>query len=309
MVSSTLGGAVWIVSGMAVVALSDNLLPLVSGRMSVWQFQALRAGMVVPLAVIFAIAIGQGMSLIGRSQRRLAERSLMATAALSFYFTAIPAVGITQAAAGLFTAPLWVVALSVLLFGESVGPRRILAGLIGFAGVVLVLEVGTAPVQPMALAAVAGGACYALSVIWTRRHCRNETAIAMATWQYSMFCLVGWLGLALLPAFGPLLAGVEGTAFATRPWVDMDAADWVIVFTIGTTGIVATGMMAQGYRMGESTVLCLFDFSFLLWAPFFAWWLWGDGVSLRAVAGMGMIGLAGSLAIWSTRRRNELATE
>ena len=69
------------------------------------------------------------------------------------YFAARPSVGIAQTAAGFFTSPIWVAVLSALLFGERIGPRRIVGVAIGSAGVCLGLGVGAEPVKPMALAA------------------------------------------------------------------------------------------------------------------------------------------------------------
>jgi drug/metabolite transporter (DMT)-like permease len=214
----------------------------------------------------------------------------------------LPAVGIPQAAAGLFTSPIWVAVFSAVFFGERIGPRRILGGLVGFAGVCLVLGVGQAPVNPMALLAVAGGASWAMNVIWVRRHCLAETAVCLAVWQYLALFAAGLAGLALTPALGPLLAGVPGTEFATMPWRAIGGTTAGAVFLIGLAGITATGCMSQGYRMGPASVMGLFDFSFLFWAPLFAWLIWGDTVSLRTGLGMGLIAVAGSLAIWSGAR-------
>jgi len=74
------------------------------------------------------------------------------------------------------------------------------------------------------------------------------------------------------------------------------------VFLIGISGITSTACMAQGYKMGEASIMGLFDFSFLFWAPLFAWLLWGDTVSPRMALGMGLIVVAGGLAIWSGAR-------
>ncbi len=60
--------------------------------------------------------------------------------------------------------------------------------------------------------------------------------------------------------------------------------------------------MAQGYKMGPASVMGLFDFSFLVWAPLFAWLVWGQILDLRTAAGMALIALAGALALWSGAR-------
>jgi drug/metabolite transporter (DMT)-like permease len=302
-------GALWIIGGTSLIALSDNFVAGVSREVGLWQFHVLRSAMVVPVAALAALAMGQARSLWPLAPGPVIARSLFGTAGLLMYFAALPAVGIAQTAAGFFTSPIWVVVLSALLFGERVGPRRIVGVAIGFAGVCLVLGVGAEPVEPMALVAVAGGACWALNVIWTRRHCLAESAVCLAVWQFLALFLAGLAGLALVPWLGPLLEGVPGTGFAAMAWQPVGWATAGAVFLIGLAGIAATGCQAHGYMSGAASIMGLFDFSFLFWAPFFAWAIWGDVVSLRMAMGMGLIVTAGALAIWSGARAGEARAE
>jgi drug/metabolite transporter (DMT)-like permease len=188
------------------------------------------------------------------SVHRVTERSLLSMAAMVMYFAALPATGIAQAAAGLFTSPIWVVLIS------------------------------------------------ALSVIWTRRHCRGESAICLAVWQFAALFLAGLAGLVLAPWFGPMLAGVEGVEFVTQPLQGVGWEMLLVLFLIGMARIIAAGCLVTGYQAGDASVMGLFDFSFLFWAPFFAWLLWGDVVSPWMAAGMGLIVIAGALAMWSGAR-------
>ncbi len=298
-------GALWIIGGTSLIALSDNFVAGVSREVGLWQFHVLRSAMVVPVAALAALAMGQARSLWPLALGPVIARSLFGTAGLLMYFAALPAVGIAQAAAGFFTSPIWVAVLSALLFGERVGPRRIVGIVLGFAGVFLVLGVGAEPVKPMALVAVAGGACWALNVIWTRRHCLAESAVCLAVWQFMALFGAGLAGVVLAPWLGPLLAGVPGTRFATMAWQPVAWVTVGAVLLIGLAGITATGCMARGYQSGAASIMGLFDFSFLFWAPFFAWAIWGDVVSLRMAAGMGLIVIAGALAIWSGARAGE----
>jgi drug/metabolite transporter (DMT)-like permease len=158
----TTTGAAWIILGTSLIALSDNFVTGISREMGLWQFHMLRSAMVIPMAALFAVAIGQAGSLRPAAPGPVILRSLFGMTGLMMYFAALPAVGIAQTAAGFFTSPIWVALLSALFFGEQVGPRRILGAVIGFGGVCLVLGVGAGPIKPMAVVAVAGG------VLWAR---------------------------------------------------------------------------------------------------------------------------------------------
>ena len=300
--SPTTTGAIWIVLGTSLIALGDNFVARLGGEMGLWQFHILRSSMVVPVAALFAVLTGQGRTLHPRSPRHMAVRSLCGMAGLMLYFAALPAVGIAQTAAGFFTAPIWVAVISALVFGERAGPRRLLAAAIGFAGVCLVLEVGARPVEAVAVIPVAGGAFWALHVIWTRRYCAGESAVAMAVWMYTALFAAALVGLAAVPLLQAWLEAVPGTGFATTPWQPVALGSAGLVFLIGLGGITSTACVAQGYRMGPATVMGLFDFSFLFWAPAFAWAIFGETLSQRMALGMVLIVSAGALALWSGAR-------
>jgi drug/metabolite transporter (DMT)-like permease len=292
-------GALWIVFGTLLIAVSDNFVTGVSREMGLWQFHMLRSAMVLPVVALAALAVGQSRSLRPLAPRAVIARSLFSMTGLMMYFAALPAIGIAQAAAGMFTSPVWVAVLSALIFRERIGPRRIFGAGLGFAGVCLVLGVGSEPVRPLALVAVAGGACWALNVIWTRRYCMAESAVCLAVWQFLALFGAGLAGLALTPWLVPMLEGVPGSEFATMSWQPVAWSTAGAVFLIGLAGISAVGCMAKGYQKGEASIMGMFDFSFLFWAPLFAWLIWGDVVGLRIAAGMGLIVIAGALAVWS----------
>jgi len=301
--SATARAGLWIVGGMSLIAFSDNFIAALAEHVGLWQFHLTRSVMVLPVALGFAWLTGRLAGIRAHRPRRVAERCAMHVGALMMYFAALPAVGIAQAAAGLFTSPIWVVVLSALFFGERVGSRRILAVAIGFAGVCLVLGLGAEPVRAMSLVAIGAGIAYALGVIWTRHHCAAESALCFAVWQFVGLGLAGAVGAALVPVMAPALAGVEGATFAIQPWRGLTGWLAFQIFWIGLAGIVATGCLAEGYRAGPSSIVGLFDFSFLFWAPLFAWALWGDALAPRVGLGMALIVVAGALAIWSGARR------
>ncbi len=297
-----------VVAGMAMVAISDNFVPRLADAMGLGQFQVLRTAATLTLMLAVVAALGGAARvrrLVPVRPGGLAMRTFFNVAALMMYFAALPAVGIAAAAAGMFTSPVWVALLSGLMFREPVGPRRILGALIGFAGVVLVLKVGQEPLRPIALVAVAAGIFYALNVIWTRRYCQQEWAVGIAFWNFVGY---GVAGMAVLLA-GPFLREAAGPdagddlAFLLRSWQPLELWPTLTAVGVGIAAITASSFLAEGYKSGDPTRVALFDFSFLLWAPLFAWMLWGETLGVLQVLGMVLIAAAGALAIWSGARK------
>lgn len=291
-----------VVAGSAAVAVSDNLVPLAAEDMGLWQLMVLRSLVALPVAVAVAWAAGLLATLAGRSPAAVAARSGLIVAALLLYFAALPAVGIALAAAGMFTSPIWIVLLSSLVLRERIGPYRIAAVALGFAGVCLVLGVGTVPVEAVMLLPLCAGLLYGLNVIVTRAWCAGESSICLVTWQTVFFLGAGAVGLLLAPWLGRVAGHVPGTGFVTMAPAEVTARGLVIAALIGLSGLLGGGLLATGYRLGRSSVVGLFDYSFLVWAPFFGWLIRGEGVAPRTVGGMALIALAGVLAMRAGRR-------
>lgn len=292
-----LRAALSITAGTLVLAVSDNFIAEVATRMSVWQYHVMRSAMVMPLIAAVMLAIGQGPTLWPRRPGAVLARSAFSAVALLVYFAAIPAVSVSMAAAGLFTSPIWVTVFSVALFGERVGPRRLAGMALGFAGVCLVLRIGSEPLRAMAVAPMLAGAAYALSVIWTRRYCRDESAGALAFWQLSVFLVAGLAGIAGAPWIAAGLAGVEGVGFMTMAPVTPGSGDAALVLVLGGAGALGILLLALGYRSADPTYAALFDYSFLFWVPLFAWLIWGERLSASVGLGMALIVAAGALAV------------
>lgn len=297
-----LAAALSIMTAMLVLAISDNFIGLVAERMSLWQFHALRSAMMMPAIAAVMLVLGQARTLRPRRPGAVLARAGFMVTALVIYFAAIPAVSVSLAAAGLFTSPIWVTVFSVALFGERVGPRRLAGLVLGFAGVCLVLRIGTEPLRAMAVAPVLAGAFYALGVIWTRRHCRGESVGALGFWNLAAFLAVGLAGLVLTPALAAAIGQVEGTGFATMPVRAPGADDLLVVFALGGAGAAGLLLLAYGYRGADPTFAALFDFSFLFWVPLVSWLLWGDRLAPPVALGMALIVAAGLLAVSGMER-------
>ena len=299
---SSLVAPVAISTAMLIFAVSDNFIGLVAEQMSVWQYHAMRSALILPVMVLTIALIGQFRSIWPRRPAAVLSRAFFAITALVLYFAAIPAVGVSLAAAGLFTSPIFVVLISVVVFGERVGWRRIAGMLLGFAGVCLVLEIATQPLRAMALAPMVGGTFYALNVIWTRRYCMQESTGCLAFWNMAMFLIMGGIGVALIPWLSGWIGHLEGADFVIHPAAWPDTQTFWVILAMGAAGASGMALLAIGYRAAPSTYAALFDFSFLLWIPLFAWLIHGETLSAGTAAGMVLIVFAGVLALTGMSR-------
>ncbi len=290
--STTFRAAILMVCAMAIIGVIDNLMPRIAGQIGLWQFHFVRSLAALPLVAGLSLAGLGGMR--PRSWRAVALRSLLVAMAMVFYFSALAIMPIAQALAGLFTSPIFILLANVLFMGQRIGPWRILAVAIGFAGILLVLQPDPADFDLSVLMAVAAGFFYALSAITTRALCAGESTVALLLGSWLALGALGALGLAVLALF-PVAAPPGPEGFVTRGWVwpMWQVAPWVAAQVLGA--VAAVFLIIRAYQMGEPSLVGVFEYSVMIFGPLVAWVAFGQPVTGWQVAGIGLIACAGAI--------------
>jgi drug/metabolite transporter (DMT)-like permease len=281
-----------ILAGVALLGFTDNLVRLFAAEAGLWQFHLLRSAMALPLLVLAACAFG--LPLRPRRWGPLAARSLAQAAAMLLYFGSLPFVPIAQAAAALFTAPLFVLIFAAGLFGHRIGPWQLAAVALGFAGILVLLRPEPANIDALTFVPVAAGALYGLSNLLTREWCADEPVAALLAGFFLALGLAGAAGAVLLAALpAQILPGAE---FLTRPWTPALSLPALGVLLVQAAGsLVAVGCIARGYQTGETSQLTVFEYFFLVSASFWAWVIWGEALHGPDYLGIAMIFASGAM--------------
>ncbi|WP_338662233.1 DMT family transporter [Pararoseomonas sp. SCSIO 73927] len=185
-----------------------------------------------------------------------------------------------------FTMPLFLILLSVLLLRERVGAGRVAVILVGFLGVLLMVQPGGGGgLHPGAVAAVLAGAL---------------------GWAYAMVSIrmmgeAGEAGITIVLWFAIGAAIVSGL-MAIPDWVAPTAWQWGMLLVVGLLSVVAQLLMTAAYRAAETTLLAPFEYSAILWTTALGLLLWSEVPDGWDLAGFALLVGAG-LAIW----RMELA--
>ncbi len=198
-------------------------------------------------------------------------------------FYAFSVLPLAQVYAILFAAPLFITILSIPFLGEKVGPHRWLAVVVGMAGVLVVLRPGQTALTLGHLAALGGAICSALAAISVRKLGRSERTVILILWpMLGNFVLTGAsLGLDYQPmALGDLaLAGV-----------------------IAVLGLLGGFFLIVAYQTGEAAVVAPMQYSQMLWASAYGWFLFDERLDLAMGLGSALI-IGSGLYILARERR------
>jgi drug/metabolite transporter (DMT)-like permease len=192
----------------------------------------------------------------------------LATGLATFYaFSVLP---LAQVYIVIFASPLLITILAIPILGERVGIHRILAVIIGLAGVIVVLRPGSAPMGLGHLAALASAVFGALASIIMRKIGPDERAAVLLLYPMAANFIV--MGILL--------------AFVYKP---MPIEHLGGVGVISLFGFVAGLFLISAYRNGDATIIAPMQYSQIVWATIYGFLLFDESVDTATVIGAGII--------------------
>ena len=296
----TLAAAGLVLVYAMVIGFTDNYVQVIAAEAGLWQFHATRS--VMACAILLALVLPFGLRLRPRNLRAVAARSAIHGLAMLIYFGALAFLPVALVAAGLFTAPIFVLLISGIAYGQTIGPVRILAVMIGFVGVLLVLgpeALGGASLA--ALLPVLAGALYAMGNIATRQWCAGESAETLLGGFFLALGVLGVIGMGVLSLW-PLAAppGADGFVMRGPVWPSGTFLFWTFVQAAGS--LLGVGMMIKAYQLADAGRVSVIEYVILPASAFWSWLLWGQTLGPVAVIGMALIAGAGAMIALRARQ-------
>ena len=278
----------------AILSFIDNFVAAVGQEAGLWQFHVFRTLFALPMFLMLALVTRTRLKPLGL--KKLIGRSLVVSTGLLIYFATLGTLPVAQAGAGLFSAPLWVALLSVVIFGHRLGLTRWIAVFIGFAGALMLLQPDPSTLTVMSLLPLAAGLFYGLGMMLTGIWCAQESPLALAL---GVFLTIGIASLVMLS----VTTTFPGETFLSAPWAAPSPRFlWLTLFQ-AAGAVIAVTLIAQAYRTGAPAVIAVFEYSFLVFASLWTLLLWEIPTNGLAIAGIFVILFAGSLMALAGRKQ------
>ena len=168
-------------------------------------------------------------------------RAIFNVVGMAAGFTALTLIPLAEATALSFTAPLFATLGAVLILGEIVRQRRIIAIFFGFVGMLIILRPGIEAVSPGALLAIANAITIAITVLIVKKLTTTEKPIT----------IVAYMALLQTPmALIPALFYWEWPSLITWTWL----------FFLAGAGTIGHLMYTKAIQMAEVSQLQPIDF-------------------------------------------------
>ncbi|HJP21837.1 MAG TPA: DMT family transporter [Alphaproteobacteria bacterium] len=199
-----------------------------------------------------------------------ALRSGMQSMAMLMFFTALTLSPLADIAALSFLAPLFATVGAALVLREVVRLRRWSALIIGFAGAMVVLGPGFQEISQGLLLVVVSSAVWGATMLIIKNLGRTDSSLTITAYMALLMTPI-----TLVPAL-----------FVWRLPTLVELAGLAVLAALGTVGHLA---MAQSFKEADASAVLPFEFTRLIWAALFGFWLFAEVPGLRTWIGGAMI--------------------
>ena len=297
---SVLTGVVLMLGFCLTAPLLDVAAKLASSSVPVGQITAARFIVQCVLMAPFMWVMGLSLQIARGQWLALASRALFLLFATFFFIAAIRIMPLADALAIVFVAPFIVLLVGKFYLGEDVGPRRVGAALVGFVGVLFVIQPSFRVFGAVALIPLGTAVTFAFYILVTRRLSRQ---IHPVTLQFhtglvaSLFCI-------------PILILAHGSGSEVFDPVWPTEIAWLWLLGVGLFATLSHMMITYALSLAPSATLAPLQYFELPVATFFGYLVFNDFPNTLSLIGIVIIIGAGLYMIHRERvTAKQLVTE
>lgn len=175
------------------------------------------------------------------------------------------------------TAPIWIPVIAYFWLGDEFKKRYLFSGLIGIAGVALVVRPDADTFSPAFLLGLLGAVLAAGSKVTIRRMSDTETA-HMIVFYFSLISTV----ITAIPAF--------------VQWQPIVSSDWPALLGLGITAALGQMLMTRAFMLAPPGRIGAWSYTQVVFAFAFGWLLWREPIHPLSLLGAVLIIIAGLTA-------------
>ncbi|RMD93060.1 MAG: DMT family transporter [Alphaproteobacteria bacterium] len=278
-------GSLLMMGSMAAFTFNDACMKALAGRLPLEQAVFLRGLATTVMMYLLARRLGGlRFDLPGREWRLILLRALADIGATAFFLTALFHMPIANVTAILQVLPLTVTLAGALFLGEPVGWRRLLAILVGLAGVLIIVRPG-----------FAGFNAYSVHVL---------VAVGFVTLRdlVARGLSVGVPSMTAALVNAAAITASFGIASAFVDWAPVTGRSALLL--AGASVLIIGGYLfsVSAMRLGEIAVVAPFRYTALLWALLVGIAVFGEWPDGATLIGAALVVATGLYTFYRERR-------
>jgi drug/metabolite transporter (DMT)-like permease len=210
-------------------------------------------------------------------------RATACSLAMFVSFVAYQKLPLADANALSFTRSLWLVPMAAFLLGEKIGPARIAATVIGFGGVMLMLQSlsqqGHSAFGWAQMAALASAFLFAFTIAGMKVVMRDNSVLVVLVWSSV---------LGLVAAIPPALLS----------WRWPGPHDLMLLGVMGAFAVATQAFYTKGVQLGDAAAIAPIDYTRLVFATAAGFLLFHEVPGVLTLAGAAIVVAASLFITW-----------
>jgi len=300
--SSNIQGVGFLVLAMLIFSLQNIAVKWIGGDYSILEIVTFRSLIALPCTLI--LFRWEGKRGLPPTRRHKLEyvRGVFLFLSYTTHFMGLAALPLADIESIRFSAPLMITFLSVVMLGEKVGPRRWLALIVGFVGVLFIVRPGSVTFNIGSIFILISVLFYALSVMITRKLQTTDSSATMAYYSSLVYLVAAFILTPLAIVVGEIPDAHPSIAFLFRAWSMPTLLDWVIMSGLGLVWAGGMYFMARAYSLALASVAAPFEYVSLPISVMWGFVIWQEVPTLMTLAGAFLTLFSGMYILYRERR-------
>jgi len=268
-----IAGMLWMLAATVFFSLSFTLVKgLQDAGLTV--FQAILFRQLLGTTIVLPVMLGSDVATLKKAiPFQHAKRATLGFLGMCTGYYSLVLINVGDSVALQFTLPIFTMIAAVLILGEKILSHRLIATLIGFAGVLIIVRPGFAELNLGIMMALSSAAFHAVSDTYARYLSRYDKVPT----------IMGFNFLFTIP-----LAAIPAVIY----WEPVSLDIWPLLLAFGMAGISAQYCLTRSFSLAEASLVSPILFFRLPIVAVISWYAFDQLTEIWTWVGAGVIAIA-----------------
>lgn len=300
--TSNLKGIGFLLLAMLIGSTQAAAVKWIGGNYSVLEIVTLRSLVALPITLLFfRLEGGKGLPTTNHRTTQYV-RGFFLFLSYTTYMMGLAALPLASVESLRFSAPLMITILSVFMLAEKVGWQRWLALLVGFAGILLIIQPGSTQFNEGSIFVLISVLFYALTVILTRKMNAADSSATMAYFSVWVYLISAFVFSPLAAAVGEIPNAHPSIAFLFHAWTMPTVLDFSIMAGLGLIWSLWAYFMTRAYSISQASVIAPFEYVSLPISILWGFLFWREIPTALTIAGAALTLASGMFILYLDRK-------
>ena len=299
-------GILFIMTGMAFFSIQDSLIKFIYEDIALFELYLGRTLIQATILISFFLITKKKFTLKTHYPFLTLLRVICFFFGFSFFYISLTFMSLAMVSALFFSCPFFMSIFAKFFLKEQIGIRRWSAIVVGFIGVLIVLNPSLEDFNFFKLAPVGCALCYACSMTITKYTSDKDNINTQMTLLY-IFATCASIIIFLISGNGQFNNFSDPTLeFIFREWFTNPSVSWPYVLVMGIVASISFFCVFSAYSIASPSIVSLFEYSYIIFAMIAGYILFETIPVPRTLFGATIIISAGVYIYFREKVRNQM---